>query len=115
MSVMSVVGHILGLGDRHLDNILVDLAAGDVVHIDFNVCFEKGHTLRVPETVPFRMTQNLQAALGVTGVEGTFRASCERVLRMLRRNRETLLTLLEAFVYVGCAGVCVWGVGCACV
>ncbi len=26
----------------------------EVVHIDFNVCFEKGAKLRVPETVPFR-------------------------------------------------------------
>ena len=24
MAAMSMVGHILGLGDRHLDNILVD-------------------------------------------------------------------------------------------
>ena len=40
-----------------------------VVHIDYNVCFEKGKNLRVPERVPFRMTQNIEAALGVTGVE----------------------------------------------
>ena len=40
-----------------------------VVHIDYNVCFEKGKLLRVPERVPFRMTQNMQNALGVTGVE----------------------------------------------
>eukprot|EP00117_Sycon_ciliatum_P013130 scpid20792/ scgid3519/ Serine/threonine-protein kinase SMG1 len=30
---------------------------------------------------------------------GTFRLSCERVLRLMRSGRETLLTLLEAFVY----------------
>lgn len=48
-------GYIIGLGDRHLDNILVKLASGDIVHIDYNVCFEKGKTLRVPEKVPFRM------------------------------------------------------------
>jgi len=40
-----------------------------VVHIDYNVCFEKGRSLRVPERVPFRMTQNLETALGLTGVE----------------------------------------------
>jgi hypothetical protein len=40
-----------------------------VVHIDYNVCFEKGKTLRVPEKVPFRMTPNIRTALGVTGVE----------------------------------------------
>lgn len=40
-----------------------------VVHIDYNVCFEKGKGLRVPEKVPFRMTQNIETALGVTGIE----------------------------------------------
>lgn len=66
---MSVIGYVIGLGDRHLDNILIELNSGEVVHIDYNVCFEKGKTLRVPERVPFRMTQNVEEALGVTGVE----------------------------------------------
>lgn len=57
LAVMSVIGYCIGLGDRHLDNILVNLATGDVVHIDYNVCFEKGKTLRVPEKVPFRMVR----------------------------------------------------------
>lgn len=69
VAVMSIIGYIIGLGDRHLDNVLVDLSSGEVVHIDYNVCFEKGKTLRVPEKVPFRLTPNLRDALGVTGVE----------------------------------------------
>ena len=98
-AVMSMVGYVLGLGDRHTDNILVDLSSGEVVHIDYNVCFEKGLRLRVPELVPFRMTHTMQAALGVSGLEGAFRAGSEHVMRVMRRNKETLLTLLEAFVY----------------
>lgn len=69
IAVMSVIGYVIGLGDRHLDNILIDLVTGEIVHIDYNVCFEKGKTLRVPEKVPFRMTPNLEEALGVTGIE----------------------------------------------
>ncbi|KAH1004120.1 hypothetical protein HUJ04_003920 [Dendroctonus ponderosae] len=69
VAVMSIIGYIIGLGDRHLDNMLIDLSTGDVVHIDYNVCFEKGKTLRVPEKVPFRLTPNINDALGVTGVE----------------------------------------------
>lgn len=45
---------------------------GEILHIDYNVCFEKGKTLRVPEKVPFRMTPNLQEALGITGIEVSF-------------------------------------------
>uniref|UniRef100_A0A1I7WZU0 HET domain-containing protein n=1 Tax=Heterorhabditis bacteriophora TaxID=37862 RepID=A0A1I7WZU0_HETBA len=98
-AVMSMVGAILGLGDRHLDNVLVNLDKGDIVHIDYNICFDKGKHLRVPETVPFRLTQNIVHALGPTQVEGVFRESCGHVLATLREGREVLLTVLEAFVY----------------
>lgn len=105
-AVMSMVGFILGyvfgaisvnhflicyfyrLGDRHLENILLDTNTGDVVHVDFNCLFEKvfclffilthfvtynviqGKSLETPERVPFRLTNNIIDALGVTGVEG---------------------------------------------
>jgi len=46
-----------------------------VVHVDYNVCFEKGRSLRVPEKVPFRMTQNLEHAMGFSGVEVCLLAS----------------------------------------
>ena len=98
-AVMSMLGYVIGLGDRHLDNILLDLRSGEMLHIDYNVCFEKGLRLKVPETVPFRMTHTMQAALGVSGTDGAFTSCCEGVLRVLRHSKETLLTLLEAFVY----------------
>lgn len=47
-----------------------------VVHVDYNVCFEKGRSLRVPEKVPFRMTQNLEHAMGFSGVEVMESNSC---------------------------------------
>ena len=40
-AVMSVVGYILGLGDRHGENILLDSTTGDCVHVDFNCLFNK--------------------------------------------------------------------------
>ena len=98
-AVMCMIGYIIGLGDRHLDNVLVDLSTGEVIHIDYNVCFEKGKTLGVPERVPCRLTQNIVNAFSISGVEGTFRMSCEHVIRVLRKGRETLLKLLEAFLY----------------
>ena len=99
LAAMSMVGYVLGLGDRHLDNILIDFRTGHVTHIDFNVCFDKGASLRVPETVPFRLTQNLEKALGVTSVEGTFRVTCEEVLKSVRHKATTLMMILEAFAW----------------
>ena len=40
-AVMCMVGHILGLGDRHGENILFDATCGDCVHVDFNCLFKK--------------------------------------------------------------------------
>jgi len=37
-------------------------------------------------------------AMGVTGVEGTFRRGAEESLRVLRENRHMLLTVLEVFL-----------------
>ncbi|KAG0174389.1 Serine/threonine-protein kinase smg1 [Apophysomyces sp. BC1021] len=99
LAVMSILGYIIGLGDRHLDNIMVDYGTGEIIHIDYNVCFEKGKRLRVPELVPYRLSQNIYNALGVTGVDGVFRTAAEETLRVLRRHKEVFITLLDAFVY----------------
>lgn len=40
LAVMSMVGYILGLGDRHPSNLMLDRSTGKVVHIDFGDCFE---------------------------------------------------------------------------
>ncbi|KAI8090817.1 hypothetical protein BDF21DRAFT_412239 [Thamnidium elegans] len=99
LAVTSMIGYIIGLGDRHLDNMLIDFRSGEMIHIDYNVCFEKGKRLRVPELVPYRLTQNLYGALGITGVDGQFRTAAEETLRVLRKHKEVLVTLLDAFVY----------------
>ena len=51
-AVSSIVGHILGIGDRHANNILVHQKTGELVHIDFGIVFEQGRLLPTPETVP---------------------------------------------------------------
>ena len=62
-AVMCMVGFILGLGDRHGENILFDSTNGDCVHVDFNCLFNKGATFDYPEVVPFRLTHNLVEAM----------------------------------------------------
>jgi serine/threonine-protein kinase ATR len=48
-AVMSMIGFVLGLGDRHGENILLDAHSGDVLHVDFNMLFNKGEDLEIPE------------------------------------------------------------------
>ncbi|KAG6850186.1 hypothetical protein H0H93_016614 [Arthromyces matolae] len=98
-AVMSMVGFIIGLGDRHCENILLDTINGDVVHVDFNCLFEKGKTLETPERVPFRLTPNMIDGLGVTGVEGVFRIACEVTMQLLRDHKDSLMSVLDAFIH----------------
>ncbi|KAK9366350.1 hypothetical protein V1509DRAFT_630088 [Lipomyces kononenkoae] len=98
-AVMSVVGYVLGLGDRHCENILLHEGTGKLVHVDFSCLFEKGLDLAVPEKVPFRLTHNIVNALGPYGYDGPFRRCCEISLRILRDNEEFLLPVLETFLH----------------
>lgn len=99
LAVMSILGYIVGLGDRHLENLLVIEATGEVLHVDFDCLFDKGENFKYPERVPFRLTHNLIAALGITGYEGQFRRACEISLGLLRSNEDLFMTVLESFLY----------------
>jgi len=100
LAVNSMVGHILGLGDRHPSNLLLERSTGKVVHIDFGDCFEVAmHREKFPEKVPFRLTRMLTHAMEVSGIEGSFRNTCEITMQVLRDNKESLMAVLEAFVY----------------
>lgn len=67
LAVSSMVGHILGLGDRHPANLLLDQITGKVVHIDFGDCFEIAmHREKFPERIPFRLTRMLVSAMEVS-------------------------------------------------
>ncbi|KAI0980601.1 hypothetical protein GJ496_009564 [Pomphorhynchus laevis] len=95
----SILGYIIGLGDRHCDNIMLDQLSGQCVHVDFNCLFNKGESLPIPEIVPFRLTHNIVDALGPVGVEGQFRISCQLILAEIRRNSSLLINVLETFVF----------------
>ena len=86
VALWSVIGYVVGLGDRHPENILIDtnngiyifyasedtcisahallLDLGECVHVDFDCLFDKGLGLARPEIVPFRLTPNIVDALG---------------------------------------------------
>ena len=96
LAVMSIIGYILGLGDRHPSNIMVDRDSGKILHIDFGDCFEVAMKRdKFPEKVPFRLTRMLIKALEIGGIEGTFRITCENdpkikiklILMMIKRKK----------------------------
>ncbi len=46
------MGYLLGLGDRHPSNLMLDRYSGKLLHIDFGDCFEASmHREKFPEKV----------------------------------------------------------------
>ncbi|XP_060066726.1 serine/threonine-protein kinase mTOR-like [Ylistrum balloti] len=100
LAVMSMVGYVLGLGDRHPSNLMLDRVSGKVIHIDFGDCFEVAMVReKFPEKIPFRLTRMLISAMEVTGIDGNYRMTCESVMEVLREHKDSLMAVLEAFVY----------------
>lgn len=99
VAVSSIIGYILGIGDRHVQNILVDEKTAEVIHIDFGIAFELGKNLPTPETIPFRLTRDIVAGMGISGIEGVFKKSCEKTLEILRNNHAPIMTILEVLLY----------------
>ncbi|KAH7890803.1 hypothetical protein F5I97DRAFT_1975119 [Phlebopus sp. FC_14] len=97
VATTSIVGHVLGLGDRHVSNILLDGGTGEVVHIDLGIAFDQGKLLRVPERVPFRMTRDMVDGMGYAGTQGVFQRCAEETLRVLRERSDIIKTVLEVF------------------
>ncbi|KAF4759666.1 hypothetical protein HAV15_007320 [Penicillium sp. str.  len=98
-AVMSMVGYVLGLGDRHGENLSFEEGTGGLLHVDFNCLFDKGQTFEKPEVVPFRLTHNMIDAFGAYGYNGPFRRTCEITLSLLRQNEDALMTVLETFLH----------------
>ncbi|XP_010557538.1 PREDICTED: serine/threonine-protein kinase TOR isoform X2 [Tarenaya hassleriana] len=100
LAVMSMVGYILGLGDRHPSNLMLHRYSGKILHIDFGDCFEASmNREKFPEKVPFRLTRMLVKAMEVSGLEGNFRSTCENVMQVLRTNKDSVMAMMEAFVH----------------
>ena len=99
-AMMSVVGYIIGLGDRHPSNLLLDRNSGKLIHIDFGDCFERAAKRKfLPEVVPFRLTRMIVKAMGITGTDGLFKESFINMSTLLRENKRLLVLILSVFVH----------------
>ncbi|XP_064841287.1 phosphatidylinositol 4,5-bisphosphate 3-kinase catalytic subunit beta isoform-like [Oncorhynchus masou masou] len=102
-----VATYVLGIGDRHSDNIMVR-STGQLFHIDF------GHILGnfkskfgiKRERVPFILTHDFihviqQGKTGNTEKFGSFRNYCEQAYLILRRNGNLFITLFALMLTAG--------------
>ncbi|XP_029026989.1 phosphatidylinositol 4,5-bisphosphate 3-kinase catalytic subunit beta isoform [Betta splendens] len=102
-----VATYVLGIGDRHSDNIMVR-STGQLFHIDF------GHILGnfkskfgiKRERVPFILTHDFihviqQGKTGYTEKFGSFRQYCEQAYLILRKNGNLFITLFALMLTAG--------------
>lgn len=94
-AAISILGYVLGVGDRHPGNILLDQATGESVHIDLGIAFDTGKLLPCPETIPFRLTRDIIDGMGICGTSGPFELCCEHTLSVLREERTSIDTILN--------------------
>jgi DNA-dependent protein kinase catalytic subunit len=73
MGVFSAASYLIGIGDRHLENFLVDTTDGEVLGIDFGIAFGSGVQLSIPELIPFRLTQQIEGVIAPHSLEGTYK------------------------------------------
>lgn len=98
LAAISICGYILGIGDRHLENFLVDRNDGGLLAIDFGISFGSGIGLGVPELIPFRLTRQLRSVLSPEGVNGQLRQIMVHCLKALRKHKNLILDCSEVFI-----------------
>lgn len=88
--------YLLGLQDRHLQNILVDLNNGELIHIDYSDIFQPNlQRTYCPDILNFRLTKNFENLLGVFKAWGSFKSDFISLLRFLKENQLLFANYLE--------------------
>ncbi|CAG8769719.1 35908_t:CDS:2, partial [Racocetra persica] len=84
------------IGDRHLENYLIDLTKGSLISIDFGHAFGSAtETLEVPELVPFRLSRQFESIMEPLGSRGLLEYP---MIKIMQAHKDILLNAMEIFV-----------------
>ncbi|XP_076075287.1 DNA-dependent protein kinase catalytic subunit-like [Mytilus galloprovincialis] len=98
-AVMSICQYILGIGDRHLSNSMIDLSTGQMVGIDFGHAFGSAtQFLPIPELMPFRLTRQIRNLMMPLQEKGLMESTMIHTLRALQEDYDLLLNTMDIFI-----------------
>eukprot|EP00160_Parvularia_atlantis_P021198 Unigene9084_Nuclearia_a/m.27779 Unigene9084_Nuclearia_a/g.27779 ORF Unigene9084_Nuclearia_a/g.27779 Unigene9084_Nuclearia_a/m.27779 type:complete len:1010 (+) Unigene9084_Nuclearia_a:3301-6330(+) len=99
LAVINVCSYLCGVGDRHLENFLLDQTVGELVPIDFGHSFGSAtQNLPVPELIPFRLTRQMITFMGPLGTGGIYTSTMVQSLAALQQAKERLLNAMDVFL-----------------
>ncbi|XP_036452457.1 DNA-dependent protein kinase catalytic subunit isoform X2 [Colossoma macropomum] len=98
-ALLCVSHWVLGIGDRHLSNFMINTETGGMVGIDFGHAFGSAtQFLPVPELMPFRLTRQLVTLMRPMAESGLIRSVMVHSLRAFRDDPDLLLNTMDVFV-----------------
>ena len=99
LAASSICGYVAGVGDRHLENILLDTSSGELVHIDFGYAFgTAASALPIPELVPFRATPVLIDTLKPLDAKTWLETDMTRTMKALHDGATLLKGVMDIFL-----------------
>uniref|UniRef100_A0A3P9H2R7 DNA-dependent protein kinase catalytic subunit n=1 Tax=Oryzias latipes TaxID=8090 RepID=A0A3P9H2R7_ORYLA len=102
-ALLCVSHWILGIGDRHLSNFMVNVETGGMIGIDFGHAFGSAtQFLLVPELMPFRLTQQFVNLMQPLKESGLIQSIMVHSLRAYRAEPDLLLNTMDVFIKEPC-------------
>uniref|UniRef100_A0A3B4ZYV0 DNA-dependent protein kinase catalytic subunit n=1 Tax=Stegastes partitus TaxID=144197 RepID=A0A3B4ZYV0_9TELE len=98
-ALLCVSHWILGIGDRHLSNFMINMETGGMIGIDFGHAFGSAtQFLPVPELMPFRLTRQFVNLMQPLKESGLIQSIMVHSLRAYRAEPDLLLNTMDVFV-----------------
>ncbi|KAJ3611495.1 hypothetical protein NHX12_021510 [Muraenolepis orangiensis] len=98
-ALLCVSHWLLGIGDRHLSNFMVNTETGGMIGIDFGHAFGSAtQFLAVPELMPFRLTGQFVSLMEPLKEAGLIQGVMVHSLRAFRSQPQLLLNTMDVFI-----------------
>lgn len=102
LATMGIGNWIMGIGDRHLSNLLICKNSGKIIGIDFECAFGMAtRNLHIPEMVPLRLTPQFVKVISPMDTSGLIKKCMIYSLRAIRAERKTIMAAMAAYVAAG--------------